>query len=161
MNRMSQSFNSRKKTKKPWLDSIYLQRKDRTFELGKRSIDELRKQGIKISYRKIAEISKLIDEEKKGIHPNSIKSNPELYNYYKENAQFKLNTRKSLSLSFKSEVSSRKYNLMNTNRDQTALRSRYMKFKKNELIELLINAEEYIAENNQRWVISQFEKNQE
>lgn len=55
---MSQTFNSRKKTKKPWLDSIYLQRKNRTFELGKRSIDELIKQGIKISYRKIAELSK-------------------------------------------------------------------------------------------------------
>lgn len=155
---MSQTFNSRKKTKKPWLDSVYLQRKNRTFELGKRSIDELRKQGIKISYRKIGEISKLIDEEKKGIHPNSIKSNPELYSYYKENVQIKLKTKKSLSTSFKSEVSSRKYNLIKQDRDLPALRRRYMKNKKNELIELLINAEQYIAENNQRWIVSQFEK---
>lgn len=155
---MSQTFNSRKKTKKPWLDNVYLQRKDRTFELGKKSIDELKKQGIKISYRKIAEISKLIDEEKKGIHPNSIKSNPELYNYYKENVQIKLKTKKTLSASFKSEVSSRKYNLIKQDRDLAALRRRYMKYKKNELIELLINAEQYIAENNQRWIVSQFEK---
>ncbi|ULO04863.1 hypothetical protein H1230_17110 [Paenibacillus sp. 19GGS1-52] len=155
---MSQTFNSRKKTKKPWLDRIYLQRKNRTFELGKRSIDELRKQGIKISYRKIAEISKLIDEEKKGIHPNSIKTNAELYNYYKENVQIKTILKKSLSTSFKSDLSSKKYNLIKPDRDVQALRNRYMKFKKNELVELLINAEQYIAKNNQRWIVSQFEK---
>ncbi|MGV7116679.1 hypothetical protein [Paenibacillus kyungheensis] len=155
---MSQAFNSRKKNKKPWLDSIYLKRKNRTFELGKRSIDELIKQGIKISYRKIAELSKKIDNENKGIHPNSIKSNPELYDYYKENTKIKLKTKKSLSASFKTEVSARKYNLIKSNRDIPALRRRYMKYKKNELIELLINAEQYIADSNQRWIVSQFEK---
>lgn len=155
---MSQTFNSRRKTKKPWLDFFYLQRKSRTFELGKKSIDELIKQGNNISYRKIAEISKLIDEEKKGIHPNSIKSNQELYNYYKENVQIKTILKKSLSTSFKSDLSSKKYNLIKPDRDLLALRSRYMKFNKNELIELLIDAEQYIAENNRRWFVSQFEK---
>ncbi|MGM1022670.1 MAG: hypothetical protein ACQEXV_19665 [Bacillota bacterium] len=158
---MSQTFNSRKKTKKPWLDSIYLQRKNRTFELGKRSIDELIEQGIKISYRNIAELSKKIDTENKGIHPNSIKSNPELYEYYKKNAKNITTVRKSLNSSFKSDLSAKNYNLIKPDRDLQALRRRYAKYKKNELIELLINAEQYIAENNQKWIVSQFEKYKE
>ncbi|AZK47510.1 hypothetical protein [Paenibacillus lentus] len=158
---MSQTFNSRKKTKKPWLDNLYLQRKNRTFELGKKSINELIKQGIRVSYRSIAEISKQIDDEKRGIHANSIKSNPDLYKYYQENAPKKEKIKKSLSTSFKSELSATKYNFIKPGRDLNSLRNRYKKFTKNELVEFLINAEEYIAENNNKWVISQFEKYKE
>ncbi|QNR69778.1 hypothetical protein IAQ67_12660 [Paenibacillus peoriae] len=55
---MSQKFNSRKNIQKPWLNELYTLRKNRTFELGKAAIDELLNQGIKISYRKISEMSK-------------------------------------------------------------------------------------------------------
>jgi hypothetical protein len=155
---MSQSFNSRKKTKKPWLDTIYDNRRNRTYDLGKRSIDELMKQNISISYRKIAEISKQLDDENKGIHANSIKSNSDLYKYYKENVHLKTKTTKLLTASFMSEIVSKDYSFIKPNRDLKALKNRYMKFDKNQLAELLINAEQYIAENNQRWIISQFEK---
>ncbi|MDR6717386.1 hypothetical protein [Paenibacillus sp. 2003] len=154
---MSQKFNSRKKIQKPWLNELYTLRKNRTFELGKAAIDELLDQGIKISYRKISEMSKELDKEKKGIHPNSIKSNSALYNYYEENTQLKRKTKKSLSASFKNELSLKKYTSIKINRDLNSLKNRYMKLEKNELVELLINAEQYIAENNQKWIVAQFE----
>jgi hypothetical protein len=154
---MTQSFNSRKKIEKPWLSSIYNSKKNRTYELGKKSIDLLLQQEIKISYRKIVEKSKEIDNEKKGIHANSIKNNSELYKYYKENVPIKTKTRKSLKASFKEELSNKEYNQIKPDRNIEALRYRYLKFEKKELVELLIKAEQYIAENNQRWVISQFE----
>ncbi|MDN4079370.1 hypothetical protein QYF52_15590 [Paenibacillus polymyxa] len=158
---MSQIFNSRQKTKKPWLDSLYVQRKNRTLELGKKSIDELIKQGVRISYRNIAEISKQIDDEKRGIHANSIKSNPDLYNYYQENVQKKEKIKKTLTNSFKSELLAKNYNIIKPDRDLNSLRSRYKKYTKQELVELLISAEEYIANNNNKWIISEFEKHKE
>lgn len=42
------------------------------------------KQGIPVTYHNISEHSKQFDSQGKGIHPNTIKRNDDLYVYYKK-----------------------------------------------------------------------------
>lgn len=65
-----------------WLAKTYESKKNRTFLLGKQAIDSLIQNGERVSYRSISAKSKELDIDGKGIHPNTIKSNPELHLYY-------------------------------------------------------------------------------
>ncbi|MDQ0195365.1 hypothetical protein [Paenibacillus wynnii] len=154
---MHQKYNSRRKVEKPWLTETYKNKSQRTFELGKKAIDQLIKENINISYRKIAEKSKLFDNNNNGIHPNSIRTNQELYNYYNKFVVKKSITKRRNFTSLDFTEINKNYKDIKLNRDKNALRQKYMKYEKRHLIELLINAEEYIAENNKKWIVSQFE----
>ena len=72
---------------KDWLKPIYEERKRRTFELGGKTIEDLLKKGCKLSYELVSSRSKEIDENHKGIHVNTIKTNKELNKYYKSQKQ--------------------------------------------------------------------------
>lgn len=72
---------------RPWLDEEYNKNYQRTLSLGKTAIDRLIKENKNITYNSIAEESKKCDEEKKGIHPNSVIRNKDLYEYYKKHSK--------------------------------------------------------------------------
>ena len=55
--------------------------------LGKGAIDLLVKQNLPVTLKTVSEKSKEIDSEGKGIHPNTITTNPELNEYYKQHSK--------------------------------------------------------------------------
>ncbi|RID87374.1 hypothetical protein D1970_05480 [Mesobacillus zeae] len=54
-------------------------------------------------------------------------------------------------------ITSQNFENIKTDRDLAALQIRYKKMSKAELINRLIAAEQYIVDNNQKWVYEQFE----
>lgn len=140
---------------RPWLDIHYDKRKQRTLELVKLSVDTLRKQGKEVTISSVSNISKELDPDCKGIHPNTLRTNPEAHQYYsKYNNSFK---RKQIKKS-KLKNSSNSYNFedIKMDRDLATVRSRYNKLTKSELIERLIQAEQYITDNRHAWIEAQF-----
>lgn len=155
---MSHTFPS--KNNRAWLKGVHKSRSQRSFLLGKEAIDLLVKQNLPITLKTISEKSKEIDSEGKGIHSNTIMINPELNEYYKQNSKTykqKLNSNKSLqkrSVPF-TPVD---YRRIRSDRNIENTERKYMKMSKKELVQRLILAEKYIAENNKMWAGKQFEQ---
>ncbi|MFJ8260645.1 hypothetical protein ACIQ4I_01615 [Rummeliibacillus sp. NPDC094406] len=155
MNQLSSTIHS---DKRQWLDKVHQQRKERSVSIGIETIEYLIKQGIPVTYHNISQHSKQFDTQGKGIHPNTIKSNDELYTYYKKHSKtFKVNrVRKKLKTPPKFDESS--IRKISTNRNIDVVKKKYMKFSKEELVNKLIAVEQYIAENQSRWVANHFEQ---
>jgi hypothetical protein len=139
---------------KPWLEKEYQKKKNRAYEIGKKAIDELVKQGKRVSYRSIESASKSLDPEGKGIHANTVKSNEALYDYYLQFAHT-VKTAKSRS---KLTMGSASYQHIKPNRDLAQVQKRYLKMSRSELVAKLIEAEECIAQNQSVWQKSLFEQ---
>jgi hypothetical protein len=138
------------------LEKYYNDRRKHTIDLGKAAINELLKEGKKVTYRAIADKSKEIDPDKKGFDPNTVKTNSELYNYYLDNRNHKrTSTRK---LSHKQIPLDSDYTQLKHDRDITRVKQRYMKLTKNELIDRLVDIEQYVAIQQKNWLEKQFEK---
>ncbi|MDQ8738154.1 hypothetical protein [Paenibacillus sp. LHD-38] len=152
---MTQPFvSTNNDNKKPWLEEVYDGKKDRTYDIGKRTIDELVKRGERVSYRSIQTVSKTIDPTGKGVHANTVGSNEQLHQYY---LQFAMPAKRSKIRANKSAPSSFKFEHLKPNRDLLQVRKRYMRLSRSELAEKLIQAEEYIAQNQLEWQKSIFE----
>ncbi|MFJ7917186.1 MULTISPECIES: hypothetical protein [unclassified Lysinibacillus] len=66
--------------------------KERSVSLGMDTIDFLVEQGIQVTYQAIREHSKQVDPQGKGINPNTIKRNDQLYMYYQRHSHtYKVN----------------------------------------------------------------------
>lgn len=154
---MSQTFNS--KSEPVWLKESHQRRSNRSVQIGKQTIDQLIKKGNPITYTTIAQLSKEIDPEGKGIHPNTIRSNEHLYEYYKQHSKTYKQKRNSKNNTFNHSITNEdfEFHKIKPNRNLDNLQKKYMKLSKKELAQRLILAEEYIAENNTKWVSSYFE----
>jgi hypothetical protein len=153
---MSHTFNST--NDRPWLKESHEKRSNRSVGIGKQAIDLLFKKGELVTYTNVADISKEIDPEGKGIHPNTIRTNEQLYDYYKQ-----------YSLTYKQKENSKNgkptlntdinidFRKLKPNRSVENAQRKYMKLPKKELAQRLILAEQYIAENNSKWVANYFE----
>lgn len=97
-------------------------------------------------------------EEIKGIHINTIKRNEELYEQYKKHSRtYKIkNARKKPEKPSTFDESTLRR--ISPNRDSNKARKKYMQLSKEELVKRLIEVEQYVAENQQRWVSNQFEQ---
>jgi tRNA A37 N6-isopentenylltransferase MiaA len=115
---------------------------------------------LEVTYKSISDKSKELDPDKKGIHPNSVKRNKKLYEYYMEHS--KTYARKKAleerDRAFKSKSKLKGFDHIKLGRNKSDVRKRYNKLTKTELIERLIDSEEYIAEQNDRWITEQFQK---
>ncbi|WP_342567773.1 hypothetical protein MKY09_05250 [Psychrobacillus sp. FSL K6-4046] len=154
---MSHTLNST--NDRSWLRESHQKRSNRSVELGKQAINLLIKNGESVTYSNVAKTSKEIDPEGKGIHSNTIRTNEQLYEYYKLNSKtykqkISGQNKKTNYNDTTDEIDFRKIkpnrNLENTHR-------KYMKLSKKELVHRLINAEKYIVENNTKWVAKHFE----
>jgi hypothetical protein len=152
MTRLFASINSARK--KPWLEEAYERRKDRTYEIGKRTIDELVKQGKRVSYRNIEAASRILDPSGKGVHANTVGSNEQLHQYYLQFAK----SEKRSKIRGKASIPSTDFEHLKSNRDLLQLRKRYMRLSRSELAEKLIQAEEYIAEWQGVWLTNMIEQ---
>lgn len=154
---MSHSFNLT--NNRPWLIDSYQKRSNRSVEIGKRAIDLLIKNGEPVTYINIAEISKEIDTEGKGIHPNTIRTNEQLYEYYKQHSltyKQKENS-KNIIPNINLNMDDIDFRKIKPNRSVENTQRKYMKLSKQELVQRLILTEQYIAENNTKWVANHFE----
>lgn len=153
---MTPTFNS--KNDRPWLTENHKRRSERAIRIGKETIDLLIKKGILVTYSNIAQWSKEVDSEGKGIHGNTIRTNEELYEYYKKHSKTfkqKENSKGNKPQNHLDlEIDFRK---LKPDRNLDILHRRYMKLSKQELVQRLIQTEQYIAENENKWVSSQFE----
>ncbi|MBQ0140251.1 MAG: hypothetical protein KBT36_13275 [Kurthia sp.] len=155
---MNQSPEEIHSDKRQWLDKVHQQRKERSVSIGIQTIDFLVKQGIPVTYHNIWERSKAFDDKGKGIHMNTIKRNEELHAYYKQHSRsYKVKNarKKPVKPSKFDESTLRKISL---ERDLNIVSKKYMQLSKKELVNRLIAVEQYVAENQERWVINQFEK---
>ncbi|MCX2826748.1 hypothetical protein RGU76_05575 [Bacillus pseudomycoides] len=154
---MNQTFPS--KDNRTWLKEVHESRSQRSLLLGKEAIDLLVKQNLPVTLKTVSEKSKDIDPEGKGIHRNTISTNQELNAYYKQHSNSykkKLNINKSTqkrSVAFTSVD----YRRIRSDRSIENTERKYMKMSKKELVQRLILAEQYIAENNSKWVANYFE----
>ncbi|WP_138751400.1 hypothetical protein [Paenibacillus sinopodophylli] len=151
MSNLNRKFEST--TDKPWLTAKNEDSRKRIYKLGVNAIQSLLKEAIEISYRNIATRSKEIDISGRGIHPNSVKNNKDLYEYYLKHSKKKPKTTKKTKI----KVGELDFKNIKLDRNLERVKGRYMQLSKLELVELLINAEQYIAEQNQTWVKTQFE----
>ncbi|HDR7893179.1 hypothetical protein COM24_29085 [Bacillus toyonensis] len=155
---MNQTFPS--KNNRTWLKGVHESRSQRSLLLGKGAIDLLVKQNLPVTLKTVSEKSKEIDSEGKGIHPNTITTNPQLNEYYKQHSKTykqKSNSNQSLqkcSVAFTSVD----YRRIRADRSIENTERKYIKMSKKELVQRLILAEQYIAENNEAWVAKQFEQ---
>ncbi|WP_189597234.1 site-specific integrase [Paenibacillus elgii] len=135
-----------------WLHEVYEKKRRRAFELGKQATD-------RVSHRAVAQKSKEIDPDGIGIHPNTILSNKELHEYISQHSTSKSSKARKAPRMPQEELSNI-FKQVKEDRDIERVRRRYMKLSKSELVELLIQSEQYIAQNNKLWLKGEFEKHQ-
>ncbi|MEH7610596.1 hypothetical protein [Gottfriedia acidiceleris] len=154
---MSHTFNS--KDDRPWLKESHEKRSNRSVDIGKRAIDLLVKKGEPVTYSNVALVSKEIDPEGKGIHPNTIRVNEQLNEYYKQNSlTFKQKENRNNKPIFNVDMDEINFRNIKSDRNVENTQRNYMKLTKKELVKRLIYAEQYIAENNSKWIANHFEK---
>lgn len=134
-----------------WLDKVYTERKERTIEITRKSIELLLKKKEKISLNSIVKISHEVDI--KGISHSAILRNPEAKQLYETYRSW--NTTKKNVTNKKSEDF---YNLhIKSGRDLNGIFKRYSKLTKNQLIERLAIVEEAYAMLHKKWLEQQSE----
>ena len=155
---MKQTSNSNQPNNPhPWLQEVYNKKAERAFELGKQTIDVL-EEGLDVTHSSVEKKSKELDPSGKGIHQNTIKSNPNLYVYYKENSKSykRWASHKRQSIVNKEITATIEYSHIKLTRDLNTVRKRYTKMSKQALVERLIQAEQLLAEGFQGWLAEQF-----
>ncbi|WP_342504245.1 hypothetical protein [Lysinibacillus sp. FSL L8-0126] len=155
---MNQSPKGIHSDKYQWLDKVHQQRKKRSVSIGIQTIDLLVAQGIPVTYHNISEHSKAFDDKGKGIHMNTIKRNEKLHAYYQQHSRtYKVkNTRKKSVMPSKFDETALKR--ISSERDVNNAKKKYMQLSKEELVNRLIAVEQYVAENQERWVANHFEQ---
>ncbi len=155
---MSHAFTSI--NERAGLKESHQKRRNRSVEIGKQAIDLLIKKGSPVTFTTIVEQSKEIDTEGKGIHHNTIRTNEQLYEYYKQHS--KTYKQKKNSKGYISNgsvtVGDIEFHKIKPNRNLDNIQRKYMKLSKKDLVQRLILAEEYIVKNNGKWVSNHFEK---
>jgi isopropylmalate/homocitrate/citramalate synthase len=158
---MSQSFelnqlDSQSDDKTSWLKPYYEFQKNRTLHLVNESIHYLLKRNQSITLSQISLTSKLLDPTGKGIHPNTVRNNPEAYEIFAQHSV--VVKRKKKKRKSKRVVPEKllHFDTLKPSRNLDLVQRRYNRMTKNELIQRLIAAEEYIIEHQQNWITEQF-----
>lgn len=148
------------KNNRTWLKEVHESRSQRSLLLGKKAIDLLVKQNLSVTLKNISEKSKEIAPEGKGIHPNTIRTNEQLYKYYKQHSKTykQKENRKNIKQNRSVTIKDIDFRKVNPNRNEDNVRRKYMKLSKRELVQRIIQAEQYIAENNINWIRNHFER---
>ncbi|GAE36315.1 hypothetical protein JCM9157_3476 [Halalkalibacter akibai JCM 9157] len=128
----------------PRLEEKHNKNYQRTLLLGKAAIDKLRKENKEITYKSIAEETKNLDSEKKGIHSNSVKRNADLYNYYKShsNTYARKKALEERKKSYKIKSKPKGFEHIKPDRNKADVRKKLNRLTKKELIEHIIEAED-------------------
>lgn len=143
---------------KQWLeDKVYSVKKTRSLKLAQASIQQLKALNKLITVQTIHDISKEIDPEKKGIHRNTIRTNPDVYQLYMENRSHSITRTAKRRTNPFDETYKHYLKHIKQERDLQAVLTRYRRLSKQELIDRLITCEQYVAEAKHKWLLEQFQ----
>jgi hypothetical protein len=140
----------------PWLEEkVYAKLRQRTVDLVKQSVDELHKGKQRVSLATVAAKSKELDPEHRGISESAIRDNQEARAYYEQHRSWQGSSRKRAKpLVVAAPVSPRS---VKPSRDEQRVRQRYLRMRKEALVERLITAERTVAEQREWWLTQQDE----
>jgi len=134
---------------------VYARLRQRTVDLVKQSVDQLRLDKRRISLATVAAKSKELDADHRGISESAILDNQEARAYYEQHRSWRGSPRKRakpLAAAQTAEPRSVK-----PGRDEQRVRQRYLRMSKDVLVERLITAERTLAEQRERWLSQQDE----
>lgn len=150
--------NSELNRDRPWLEDLYREKKERTVNLVKKSVDFLISEKLPVTLTNISQISKHIDPEGNGVHPNTVRTNTIAHSYYSKHSTSykKVINRRGKKSTHRNNFKNYNFENIKADRDLQTVHERYKKMTKQEIINRLIAAEQYIVENNEKWVQDQF-----
>ena len=140
----------------PWLEEkVYTRLRQRTIDLVKRSVDALCKEKRRVSLSTVAAKSRELDVEGKGkgISESAILDNQEARAYYEQHRSWRGSSRqraKPLVVALPASPGA-----VRPGRDEQRVRQRYLRMRKETLVERLITAERTQAEQRERWLTQQ------
>ncbi len=140
----------------PWLEEkVYTRLRQRTIDLVKRSVDALCKEKRRVSLSTVAAKSRELDVEGKGkgISESAILDNQEARAYYEQHRSWRGSSRqraKPLVVALSASPGA-----VRPGRDEQRVRQRYLRMRKETLVERLITAERTQAEQRERWLTQQ------
>jgi flagellar motility protein MotE (MotC chaperone) len=153
--------NSSLEKNKTGLENDYEVRRINTLKLGQKAIDALLAEGEEVTLHNVSRKTKELDEQGKGIHFNTISNHEELYEYYKKNSKSYRKKQKELEkhLPYRENKkhSFREFEHLKAERNLKHVYRQYMRLTKAELVNRLIEAEQHIAEENQKYLKNLFE----
>ena len=156
LHRSNSTPESSKSEPHPWLEEkVYARLRQRTVDLVKQSVDQLRLDKRRISLATVAAKSKELDADHRGISESAILDNQEARAYYEQHRSWRGSLRKRakpLAAAQTAEPRSVK-----PGRDEQRVRQRYLRMSKDVLVERLITAERTLAEQRERWLSQQDE----
>jgi hypothetical protein len=142
----------------PWLEEkVYARLRQRTVDLVKRSVDALCKDKQRVSLSTIVAKSKDLDAEGngKGISESAVLDNEEARAYYEQHRTWQGNHKrraKPLVVAMPAKVGPVK-----PDRNEQRTRQRYLRMRKEALVERLLTVERTSAEARERWLSQQDE----
>lgn len=138
----------------PWLvERVYEAKRERTFELVKRSVDVLLEQKERISLASIVATSKEVDEVGRGVSESAILNNELARAYYEQYRSWKGMRQKEAV----EAVPPTPPGHVKPDRDQDKVRQRYLRMGKSVLVDRLLAVEQTYAEQQEHWLQSQDE----
>ncbi|MFI8716060.1 hypothetical protein [Brevibacillus brevis] len=157
---MTQQFSSTESVEaKEWLiEKVYTPKKKRSLELAEAAVRTLKERNQKVTIQSIHEVSKEIDPKGNGLHRNTITGNPDVYAVYTENRTYSKNVQVNARTTQSSLPRYEQFlKRLKRDRDLALVRNRYKRLTKQELINRLIQCEQYVAESRHQWLLEQFQ----
>src|SRR6266576_2452365 len=155
---MSSRFNQEQNAHEPhpWLEEkVYARLRQRTVELVKQSVDQLRLDKWRISLATVAAKSKELDADHRGISESAILDNQEARAYYVFFLRRRRPPRKRAKPLAAAQTAEPRP--VKPGRDEQRVRQRYLRMSKDVLVERLITGERTLAEQRERWLSQQDE----
>jgi hypothetical protein len=152
MNQHSMSNISHERAR-PWLEQHYQATRERTVNLVKDAVDQLVKDKQPVTIEAIQKLSQQLDPQEKGVKKAGILGNAEAYAYYQQHRTSRAVTRRRSS----PKVGSTHRLPADPSRDLGAVRRRYLRERKPDLVERLLFVEQAYIESQQQLARLQFE----
>jgi hypothetical protein len=140
----------------PWLEKHYQEKRQRTVNLVKVSVDQLLKEQQTVTIEAICRKSSELDPEGRGVKKSAILENPEAHAYYRQHST---SYRQAQTRKRKGKVVTPVAQPLRIKRERNVdrVRSRYLQMTKSELVERLLIVEQSYAESQQQMAQLQFE----
>lgn len=147
------TLNMTPKQPRPWLQQHYAATRQRTVDLVKLTVDRLVQEGQTVTIEAICKQSQQLDPQGKGIKKAGVLGNTEAYAYYQQHRTSRAATPRRAS----HKVGSTHRLPTDPERDLGAVRRRYLRERKPDLIERLLFVEQAYIESQQQLARLQFE----
>ena len=152
MNRHS-TLNMTPKQPRPWLQQHYAATRQRTVDLVKLTVNRLIQEGQTVTIEAICKQSQQLDPQEKGIKKAGVLGNAEAYAYYQQHRTSRAAPPKRAS----HKAGSTHRLPTDPGRDLGAVRRRYLRERKPDLVERLLFVEQAYIESQQQLARLQFE----